>query len=183
MRDPAALATTAPRSPRYPADDLSLEVFQHDHRPPTTEHRPLTTDLLTTDPLTHSLLLLLLLAALALRFVAVRDLAFPPWVDSSRHALITAVMASTGRAPDGYAPYLPVETFPYHFGFHTLSAGLALLTGWALPGLLLTLGQLLNGLLPLSVYAAGRLFVGRGAACGSHQSLRGQHLGHHLDDG
>ncbi|MBX7253656.1 MAG: hypothetical protein K1X50_16870, partial [Candidatus Promineofilum sp.] len=134
-----------------------------DHRPPTTEHRPLTTDLLTTDPLTHSLLLLLLLAALALRFVAVRDLAFPPWVDSSRHALITAVMASTGRAPDGYAPYLPVETFPYHFGFHTLSAGLALLTGWALPGLLLTLGQLLNGLLPLSVYAAGRLATGRRA--------------------
>jgi len=123
----------------------------------------LTTDLLTTDLLTHSLLLLLLLAALALRFIAVRDLAFPPWVDASRHALITAVMVSTGRAPDGYAPYLPVETFPYHFGFHTLSAGLALLTGWPLPGLLLTLGQLLNGLLPLSVYAAGRLATGRRA--------------------
>ncbi len=175
----AALALwrlTADRRP--PAADRRPPTT--DHRPPTADHRPRITDPLPTDPLPtdplptdplptghwplpHFLLLLLLLASLALRFVAMRDLAFPPWVDSSRHALITAVMVSTGRAPDGYAPYLPVETFPYHFGFHTLSAGLALLTGWALPGLLLTLGQLLNGLLPLSVYAAGRLATGRRA--------------------
>ena len=111
-----------------------------------------------------SSLLLLTAVALAVRFVAVRDLAFPPWVDSSRHALITAVMVASGRAPDGYAPYLPVQGFPYHFGFHTLSAGLALMTGRPLPELLLTLGQLLNGLVPLSVYAAGRLATRRHAA-------------------
>jgi len=107
------------------------------------------------------LLLLLLAAAVAVRFVAVRDQAFPPWVDSSRHALITAVMVDSGRAPDGYAPYLPVQGFPYHFGFHTLSAGLALLTGRPLSALLLTLGQLLNGLVPLAVFAAGRLATER----------------------
>ncbi len=107
------------------------------------------------------LLLTLLAIAVAIRFIAVRDQAFPPWVDSSRHALITAVMVESGRAPDGYAPYLPVQGFPYHFGFHTLSAGLALLTGRPLPVLLLTLGQLLNGLVPLAVFAAGRLATGR----------------------
>ena len=121
------------------------------NRPPATRHLPLA-------PL---LLLALLIVSLAVRFIAVRDLAFPPWVDSSRHALITAVMVETGRAPDGYAPYLPIAGFPYHSGFHSLSAGLALLTGWPLPGLLLTLGQLLNGLMPLAVYAAGRLATGR----------------------
>ena len=119
--------------------------------PPATRHPPLA-------PL---LLLALLAVSIGVRFIAVRDLAFPPWVDSSRHALITAIMVETGRAPDGYAPYLPVEGFPYHFGFHSLSAGLALLTGWPLPGLLLTLGQVLNGLMPLAVYAAGRLATGR----------------------
>ena len=117
---------------------------------------------LPTRPTSSPLLLFALLAvSLAVRFIAVRDLAFPPWVDSSRHALITAVMVESGRAPHGYAPYLPIAGFPYPCGFHTLSAGLALLTGWPLPGLLLTLGQLLNGLMPLAVYAAGRLATGR----------------------
>ena len=107
------------------------------------------------------LLIILLVVSIAVRFIAVRDQAFPLWVDSSRHALITAVMVESGRAPDGYAPYLPVQGFPYHFGFHTLSAGLALLTGRPLSTLLLTLGQLLNGLVPLAVFAAGRLATGR----------------------
>ena len=110
-----------------------------------------------------ALLALLLTASLAARFIAVRDLAFAPWVDSSRHALITAVMIDTGQTPDDYGPYLPVDHFPYHFGFHTLSAGLALLTGRPLPGLLLTLGQWLNGLVPLTVYAAAWLVTRRRA--------------------
>jgi hypothetical protein len=99
------------------------------------------------------LLLLLLVMALAVRLLAVRDLVFPPWVDSGRHALITAVMVDNGRAISDYTPYLPVDYFPYHFGFHTLSASLSLMTGWPLPRLLLYLGQLLNALAPLAVYA------------------------------
>lgn len=111
--------------------------------------------------LAYALLTILILAATASRFVAVRDLAFPPWVDSSRHALITAVMLDSGRIPADYAPYLPVDHFPYHYGFHTLSASLILMTGSALPGALLFLMQLLGGLSPLTVYAAGWLVTGR----------------------
>jgi hypothetical protein len=70
----------------------------------------------------HAALLALLLIAFAVRLLAVRDLAFPPWVDASRHALITAVMTDQGQTPSSYAPYLPVDRFPYHFGYHTLSA-------------------------------------------------------------
>ncbi len=106
----------------------------------------------------------LLIITLAARFVAVRDLAFPPWVDSSRHALITAVMVAGGQIPTGYAPLLPVDHFPYHYGFHTLSAGVALMTGRPLPVLLLTLMQLIGGLLPLTVYAAGWMVTRRRAA-------------------
>jgi hypothetical protein len=109
------------------------------------------------------LLLALILLTVATRFIAIRDQAFPPWVDSSRHALITAVMVETGRAPDAYEPLLPVDHFPYHFGFHTLSAGLALMTGRPLPELLLLLMQLLGGLLPLAVYAAGWMATRRRA--------------------
>ena len=64
-------------------------------------------------------------------------------------------MVDKGTIPDNYAPYLPVDHFPYHFGFHTLSASLALMTGGPLPSLLLYLGQLLNALIPLAIYAAG----------------------------
>lgn len=109
----------------------------------------------------HTPLLLLFVLTLALRLLAVRDLAFPPWVDSSRHALITAVMIENGRTIDDYQPFLPVDHFPYHFGFHTLPASLGLMTGWPLPSLLLFLGQLLNALVPLTVYAAGWLFTRR----------------------
>ncbi len=109
------------------------------------------------------LLTTLLLATLATRFIAARDLAFPPWVDSSRHALITTIMVDSGQTPAGYEPFLPVDHFPYHFGFHTLSAGLSLMIARPLPELLLFLMQLLGGLLPLTVYAAGWLVTRRRA--------------------
>jgi hypothetical protein len=108
----------------------------------------------------HALLLILLIVALAVRLLAVRDLVFAPWVDSVRHALITAVMTGTGQAISGYRPWLPVDGFPYHYGFHTLSASLALMTEWPLPRLLLIVGQLLNALVPLTVYS-GAWFLTR----------------------
>ena len=100
------------------------------------------------------LLFLIILIGIAVRFLAVRDQAFPLWVDASRHGLITAVMADTGQVIQDYHPWLAVDRFPYHYGFHTISAGLVQMTGWPLPELLLGLGQLLNGLVPLTVYGA-----------------------------
>ncbi|PID87031.1 MAG: hypothetical protein CSB13_01345 [Chloroflexi bacterium] len=109
----------------------------------------------------HLTLLILLVIAFSVRLLAVRDLAFPPWVDSSRHALITAVMAEQGQTPSAYTPYLPVDRFPYHFGYHALAASLRLMTGWDLPQLLLLFGQLLNALVVLTVYAGGWFFTRR----------------------
>ncbi len=112
----------------------------------------------------HLLLLLILLSGLGVRLLAVRDLAAPPWVDAGRHALITAVMVENGRTITDYTPFLPVVRFPYHFGFHTLSASLTLMSGWELPRLLLVFGQLLNALVPLTVYTAVWLMVRRRGA-------------------
>lgn len=109
----------------------------------------------------HTVLVGLLLVGLAVRLLAVRDIVFPPWVDSVRHGLITAVMSQSGQTitQTGYEPFLPVDRFPYHFGFHTLSSSLMLLGGWEIPHLLLGLGQLLNALLPLAVYTGGWLLT------------------------
>ena len=113
--------------------------------------------------LVYGLLAFLILATTASRFIAIRDLAYPPWVDSSRHALITAVMLESGQIPVNYEPYLPVDHFPYHYGFHTLSTSLIMMAGQGLPGALLFLMQLLGGLLPLAVYAAGWMVTRRRA--------------------
>lgn len=109
----------------------------------------------------HTILVGLLIIGLAVRLLAVRDLMFPPWVDSVRHGLITAVMSQSGQTitTTGYAPYLPLDRFPYHFGFHTISSSLVLLTGGEIPRLLLGLGQLQNALLPLTVYTGGWLLT------------------------
>ncbi|MCI0399362.1 MAG: hypothetical protein L0332_11395 [Chloroflexi bacterium] len=109
----------------------------------------------------HTLLLLILAAGLGARLLAVRDLAFLPWVDASRHGLIAALMAAEGRMIDDYTPLLPVDQFPYHAGFHTLPAGLHLLAGFPLPGLLLVLQQFLGALAPLTIYTAGWLLTRR----------------------
>jgi hypothetical protein len=111
--------------------------------------------------LSYLALLLLLLGGLAVRLLAVRDQAFPLWVDPIRHALITQVMVERGQMIRDYAPFLPVTYFPYHAGFHTLPAGLALLGIGDLPRLLQVLGQLLNALAPLTIYAAAWLVTRR----------------------
>ena len=107
----------------------------------------------------HLLLLAILLIGFGVRLLAVRDTPVLPWVDASRHALITSVMASSGQTISDFAPYLPVTRFPYHYGFHTLSASLSLLSEWPLDRLLLYLGQLLNALVPLTLFSALWLMV------------------------
>ncbi|MEM7799297.1 MAG: hypothetical protein AAF633_08915 [Chloroflexota bacterium] len=108
-------------------------------------------------------LLLFLIGVLILRLLAVRDLSFLPWVDASRHALITAVMRDSGQFIETYRPYLPVDRLPYHYGFHTLSASLALMVGNRVPIIDMFLGlmQLLSTLTTLAAYAGGVLLTGK----------------------
>lgn len=106
-------------------------------------------------------MLVILLVSLAVRLLAVRHLAFPAWVDSGRHALISQLMADTGQTLSHYRPLLPVDRSPYHVGLHTIPAGLKLMNGYALPALLLVLGQLLNALAPLTIYTSAWLFTKR----------------------
>ncbi|MBA3945645.1 MAG: hypothetical protein H0X37_13895 [Herpetosiphonaceae bacterium] len=73
----------------------------------------------------------------------IAGLAFPPWVDAVHHALMIRVVAETGRAPFSLQPYLPIDAFAYHWGYHAVAATLLQLTDLSLPALMLWLGQLL----------------------------------------
>ncbi len=95
-------------------------------------------------------LAVVLLASCWLRFWAVRDLAYPAWVDSPHHDLIVRLLTLTGVVPDSYDPLMPVSPFSYHFGFHAVAAAFVWLSGIPSPTAILVLGQLLNGLMPLS---------------------------------
>ncbi len=102
-----------------------------------------------------------LLLGLAVRMLAIRDLVLPAWVDSPQHYLISRMMADGGRVPAGYRPWMPVDGFDYHFGFHALAASLHQMTGRPLVQILLAGGQWLQGLVPLAVYAGTVLLTGR----------------------
>lgn len=95
---------------------------------------------------------------LAWRFVQVRDLALPAWVDSVHHTLLVRILLEQGRLPDTWGPYLSHVPFYYHFGFHLTAAVFAWLTGLtgaALGQAVLIVGQVWQAVLALAVYALG----------------------------
>ena len=87
---------------------------------------------------------IIILATIWTRIEQIRGLAAPLWVDSVHHALITRVVAETGQVPFSLQPYLPVDHFVYHWGYHALAATMMQLTGLSLPTTMLWLGQVLS---------------------------------------
>ncbi len=106
--------------------------------------------------------------SLAFRLGDIQGLDVPLFGDSLHHTMITNIILQTGRLPTGYLPYVPVDTFTYHFGFHTLSAVLAALAGLSAPHAVLFMGQVLITLAVPLAYALGRqLFGSRIAGLGA----------------
>jgi hypothetical protein len=60
---------------------------------------------------------------------ALRSAVVGPGSDAYHHTLITQMISERGMLPDNYAPYAPLVSFTYHFGFHTWAAVLSLLSG------------------------------------------------------
>lgn len=97
----------------------------------------------------------LLAGAVAWRFYQARSLAFPAWVDSIQHALVTKQILETGGLPDTMLPYLNAP-FYYHYGFHLVAAAFARWSGMVPDQAVLWLGQVINALVGLGVYRLGR---------------------------
>jgi hypothetical protein len=107
------------------------------------------------DPLASSGIVLAGFACLLVwRFIQVRQLVLPAWVDSLHHVLIVRLILETGGIPRSLEPYLPVP-FYYHFAFHASAAAFTFWSRLAVPQAVLWFGQVLNAIVALSVYRLG----------------------------
>lgn len=93
----------------------------------------------------------LTLLIFGVRFWGVRLLAMPLWGDSYQHTMMTQLLVDHGGLFDSWAPYAPLTTFTYHFGFHIQAAALHWVTGLPAAQAVLWSGQLLNGLAVLAL--------------------------------
>jgi hypothetical protein len=108
-------------------------------------------------PRTASLVLadLTLLGVLVLiagtRFWAVRRLAAPLWGDAYQHTMIAQLLVDHGGLFSSWAPYASLQSFTYHFGFHSAVAVFHWVTSLSVPQATLWTGQILNLLAALAV--------------------------------
>ncbi|MFO7916965.1 MAG: DUF6541 family protein [Anaerolineae bacterium] len=120
-------------------------------------------------PLPDLALAFILIITLITRFVQVRELVVPAWVDSFHHSVVTRMISERGVVPSSWVPYMPVERFHYHFGFHANAAVLTWLSDLPPHRAVMLLGQVLNALAVLTIYGltvewTGRRWAGVAAA-------------------
>lgn len=107
---------------------------------------------------------LIVAIALGLRVVQARDVVLPLWVDGYHHSVVTELFLDSGGLPRTLRPYMPVDRFFYHFGFHALASAVAWTAGVAAPDAVLWTGQVLSGLAPLTMFALAAALVRRPGA-------------------
>ena len=117
---------------------------------------------LTRPDRTSIALLLILAIAVVARFAQIRGLVAPPWVDGLHHTIIAQLIADSGRLPADLRPFMPVDRFYYHFGFHALVAAVAWLSGsgGSMPAVVLWAGQALSAGVSLTVYLLALRLLG-----------------------
>jgi len=96
------------------------------------------------------------LGLLAWRIYQVRDLVFPPWVDSVHHAVIIRKMSETWQLPRYLSPYVQMPFF-YHFAFHGVVSLFAEVARLSLPQAMIVMGQALQVGVGLSIYCLARV--------------------------
>ncbi len=90
------------------------------------------------------------------RFWAIRLLDVPLYGDSYQHSLITRLILDHSGLFNSWLPYSELTTFTYHFGFHSLAAVFAWMTGLSVPQAVLYTGQILNVLAILALVPLAR---------------------------
>ena len=92
---------------------------------------------------------------IAWRLFQARNLLLPNWVDSQHHYLIVRAIIENRGLPETLTPYLDMP-FYYHYGFHAIAALYTAISGLEIGQAMLVLGQVLNALIGLSIYALGK---------------------------
>ncbi|HMR64411.1 MAG TPA: hypothetical protein PKE64_10410 [Anaerolineae bacterium] len=93
------------------------------------------------------------------RIAVIQDLPVPMWADSYHHTMISQLMVDNNGLFSSWLPYAPLQTFTYHYGFHSLVANYHWLTGLDLPRAVLVTGQVLNFLLVLNGFLLTKVFM------------------------
>jgi hypothetical protein len=111
-------------------------------------------------------LVLVVVLVLGVRLWIVRGINYGFWGDSYQHTMITQLILDNGGLFQSWAPYAPLRTFTYHFGFHSNVAFFQWATGWltgnSTSRTVVLVGQFLNGMAVLGLYPlAVRLSGGR----------------------
>ncbi|MCC7018225.1 MAG: hypothetical protein IT332_00635 [Ardenticatenales bacterium] len=101
-------------------------------------------------------LLLVLATAVALRASQAVDLVAAPWVDGYHHTLMAQLFIDRGAVPTSYRPYLAVDGYYYHFGFHSVAAVVAVLANVPARLAVLWLGQTINASASLTTWLLAR---------------------------
>jgi|HigsolmetaAR201D_1030396.scaffolds.fasta_scaffold02211_2 hypothetical protein len=110
-------------------------------------------DFIPTRPSQHHVLLLVLtIAALAVRLYVIRDLPVGLWGDSYHHTMIAQLLADNGGLFTSWRPYSQLNTFTYHYGFHSLVAWLNWLSGTPTTRGLMIIGQVESALIVPLLY-------------------------------
>ncbi|HEX6306194.1 MAG TPA: hypothetical protein VFZ76_18485, partial [Anaerolineales bacterium] len=107
--------------------------------------------LVSVDPGNYAYLFLITLIFVT-RFWVIRDLSVPLWGDSYHHTMIAQLLVDNGGLFNSWEPYAELQTFTYHFGFHTLVAVFHWITRLPLPEATLWTGQILNALAILAIF-------------------------------
>ncbi|MDQ2807667.1 MAG: hypothetical protein M3Z04_12285, partial [Chloroflexota bacterium] len=111
----------------------------------------------------YALLLVALLGiTLGSRWATIRDLVAGMGLDAYHHTLVTQLILDRGGVPRDYAPYAPLASFTYHFGFHAFAAALGRLApaGWPVAQLMPLAGQLATALPVLTLALFGARVLG-----------------------
>jgi hypothetical protein len=106
-------------------------------------------------------LLIILALSLYVRIAIVKDLQIPMWADSYHHTMISQLMIENQGLFNSWFPYAPLQTFTYHFGFHSLVASYTWLTGIASPRSVLVTGQMINFLTVPGCYLLAKQLTGK----------------------
>ncbi len=107
---------------------------------------------LTRRHILDGVFLLLLGLLLVTRLLPVRSMNAPAWGDSLQHTFIVQLILENGGLFQDWDGYAPIRSLTYHFGFHTLMAVWAWVTGLPAPQAVLTGAQVLNVLAVLALY-------------------------------
>jgi hypothetical protein len=113
---------------------------------------------LKSDQLIPDLMTILVVALIIFsRFFITRVVDLPMWGDSLTHSMVSQLIVDNGGLFSSWTPYAELESFTYHFGFHTQVAVFHWITNIPVPQATMWMGQIINIFAVLGLFPIAKL--------------------------